>query len=311
MNELLQSIKADLTSRRLVPLVALLCVGLLAAVVYAALGGGGEAKQPTPVASTPLPSGLPVTIAPPKATAAAAETPAGSRYQSHDPTRDPFLPLPGAARAASAGAGAAAGPASAAVTPGSGSKTGPPASEGGTGSAKRSVGPTTGPKGAPAPPQKKKSSKPSSSFKPRPLPLFSVSALFGLAPPTPAQQPSLTPYEDMLLYEPLPSAKSPTIVFIGVAKTGDQAVFALVVPPILRGPAACLPSQAQCQAIELAAGQTEELEYVKTDGQAVDYELQVVKISRRKDASAATAKARRQSKAGLRALGMAGLLAFR
>jgi hypothetical protein len=302
MNELLHSIKADLTSRRLVPLVALLCVGLLGAVAYAAIGGGGEAKQPTPVASTPLPSGLPVTVAPPKATAAAAETPAGSRYQAHDPVRDPFLPLPGAA----------AGPASAGATGGSGSTTAPPASGGATGSTKGSAGPTTGPKGAPAPtPKKKSSSKSPTSFKPRPLPLFNVSALFGLAPVTPDQQPSLTPYEDMLLYEPLPSAKSPAIVFIGVAKTGDQAVFALVVPPILRGPAACLPSQAQCQAIELSAGQTEELEYVKTNGEAVDYELQVVKISRRSGASAAAAKARRPSKAGLRALGMAGLLTFR
>lgn len=310
MNELLQSIKADLLSRRLLPVLVLLCVGLLGAVAFVALGGKQEAKPPTPVAAAPLPSGLPVTIAPPSATAAVSETPAGSRYQAHDPSRNPFLPLPGAAGTANAAAASSSSKSQGSSSSStSSSTTGSNSGASGGSSGSSGGGTTTAPKAKP--PAKKTSSKKPTDFKPRPDLLFDVSVLFGPAPASPEQQPTLTPFEELKLYEPLPAAKTPLLVYIGVTKVGEKAAFALVVPPILRGPAVCVPSQSQCQAIALAAGQTEELEYVKSSGEAVAFELKVVKVAHRSSASGASAKARRISKAGRLALSRAGLLALR
>ena len=47
MTDFLSSLKADLLDRRLLPLVALVAVGLVAAVAYAVLGGGSSAATPT------------------------------------------------------------------------------------------------------------------------------------------------------------------------------------------------------------------------------------------------------------------------
>jgi hypothetical protein len=298
MNELLQSIKVDLTSRRLAPLLVLAAVALLGACAYAALGGGGSPKPPAQVAAAPVPSGLPVSIAPPSATAAAAETPGGAHYQTHDPARDPFLPLPGSSTGT--GASSSAGSASSGGSTGANRSAGSTSSGGGSAS-----GPST-PAPAPAPAPSHSKAAPKATLKPVPLATFSVSVLFGMAPATPEQQPTLTPYEDLKRFEPIPSAKVPLLVFLGVLKTGDKAMFAFTAPPILRGPATCYPSATHCQAIALAAGQSEELEYVKRSGEAVTFELKVVKISRRSTPTGA-ARALRQSKAGRRALLRAGL----
>lgn len=316
MNELLQSVKADLLSRRLLPVLVLLCVGLLAALGYVALGGKEKAKLPAPVAAAPLPSGLPVTIAPPNATAAASETPAGLRYQTHDSRRNPFQPLPGAVNTTSASGNSATTASGSSGT--SSSSTSNSTTGSGNGSSSGSSGGSNGSSGSgtattpkPKPPAKKTSPKKPTDFKPRPDLLFDVSVLFGPAPASPEQQPALTPFEELKLYEPLPAAKTPLLVYIGVTKVGEKAAFALVVPPILRGPAVCVPSQSQCQAIALGAGQSEELEYVKTSGEVVAFELKVVKVAHRSSASGASAKARKISKAGRLALSRAGLLALR
>ncbi len=308
LRELLESVKADLLSRRLAPVLALLCVGLVGALAYVAMGGREEAKPPMPVAAAPLPSGLPVTVAPPNATEASAETPAGSHYQTHDPVRNPFLPLPGAVKASSATPGGnAAGSTSAAGSKAGGSTAG--SQNSGGGSSNGSSGGGTQQKTS-APSTKKAAPKQPTDFKPRPDLLFDVSVLFGKTPANPSEQPALTPFEELKLYEPLPSAKTPLLVYIGVTKVGERAAFALIVPPILRGPAVCLPSQSQCQAIALNAGQSEELEYVKTNGETAAFELQVVKVSRRNSASGASAKALEVSQAGRLALSRAGLLAL-
>lgn len=294
MNELLQSIRADLLSRRMLPLVAAVALGLLGAVAYAvsSIAGGGSAKPPA-ITSASLPAGagsLPVTPAPANPREAVSETPAGARYQTRGATRDPFkslIPTPAAKATAGASAQGTSPNTSKSVS----------VSPGNTGGG---ATPTTAPaRPAPAP-------RPRS--KPRPVLLYNVSVLFGLAPSAPGQQPTLTPYEDMKLFEPLPAAKTPLVVFIGVNKAGDHAAFALVVPAILRGPGKCVPSDTQCQAIELAAGQSEELEYAGTSEQSVAFELQVVRIAKRSSpAGAAQAVYRRQSKVGRRALSRLGL----
>ena len=98
------------------------------------------------------------------------------------------------------------------------------------------------------------------------------------------------------------------IVFRGVIAGGKSATFTLVGEAILRGSAKCLPSASQCQAIDLKAGQSEELEYVPLGGSAITYLLEVVKIT---PSTASAAAARRafggESKSGLELLRSHGL----
>ncbi len=89
-----------------------------------------------------------------------------------------------------------------------------------------------------------------------------MAILFGVAPP-PGQNPQLTPYTDLSRQTPLPCRQHALIVLTAVGPTGKGAIFKLLVPAILKGPAICLPSASQCESIDLAIGQTEELSYVE------------------------------------------------
>lgn len=321
MNELLQSIKADLLSRHMLPLLAVAGVALLGALAYVALGSGGEAKQPTLPPAAPVSSGLPVAIAPPSTTAAAAETPAGIQYQTQGSTRDPFTPLAGSSVAspvASTTAGTTTS--SAAGNSGGASSSSGAGSPGGTGSSgggSSTPTPHSGGKGSsspkpPSPPSSGPVPKRNTPVSPKPevVQFYNVSALFGPVPSGPGGQPTLTPYDNMKKLEPLPTPKTRWIVFAGVnpSEGKQRAVFGLVVPAILRGGASCYPSATNCQWIELQAGKSEELEYVKPDGQLAAYELEVVKIEKRSSrAGTSEVKAMQISRAGRQALLAAGL----
>jgi hypothetical protein len=148
--------------------------------------------------------------------------------------------------------------------------------------------------------------------------VYQVAALFGAAPPaTPLANAQLTPYDKLKLQQPLPSAKQPLVVFRGVVAGGKSATFTLVGEAIIRGAGACRPSPAQCQVIDLQKGQTEELEYVPLGGAPTTYMLHIVDIKPAKAKEAATAKASAahaasvgESRAGLKLLRDAGLLAI-
>jgi hypothetical protein len=285
MREFLQSIKADLISRRMFPLVALLCVAFVGAVIYA-VGGGSGSSTPAPIANlphAPVTGGiapLPVAVAPANPNEAVSETPAGARFQSQGPTRDPFVPLPSPPVAKTA------------TTTGSGSSsssntsagTGPESSSSGAGGSS-SGGSSSGGKEAPAPtpaPAPKKPTKPKFPY--------IVSVLFGAASTTPGQPATLTPYESLKPQQPLPSKQDLRISFERVTSNGSGAVFKLVNPPILHGSGICLPSTSECQAIDLEAGHSEELEYIEANGQSVVYELKVVSVTKTDGASASRVK---------------------
>jgi hypothetical protein len=111
---------------------------------------------------------------------------------------------------------------------------------------------------------------------------------FGPTPATPGQSPS---YANLKTLTPLPSKQDVRIVFERVSTSGTGAIFKLVNPPILHGQAQCLPSADECETIDLADGQSEELEYVEADGQTVVYELKVLNIAKtQQGAKAAEAK---------------------
>jgi hypothetical protein len=280
MIEFLQSIRSDLTSRRLLPFVALAAVALIAAVGYT-VKGGSSGGSPTPIASVPSISvtgsapSLPVTVAPTNPNEAVSETPGGVRYQSQGPTRDPFIPLPTppAAKTSASTSSSSSGSSSSSTGSGTGGSSG---SGGSTGK-----GSTGGGQEAPTP-APKKTSKPKFPY--------TVSILFGQASSTPGQPATLAPFENIKPGDPFPSKQNPRISFERVTNNGGGAVFKLVSPPILHGTGICLPSTSECQTIELQPGHSEELEYIEANGQPVVYELKLVSIVKGSDASAASLK---------------------
>jgi len=301
-SEFLSSLKADLLDRRLLPIVALVCVGLVAAIGYAVLAGGSSAT-PTPapspaVASVATPTGgVTATQTQTSTTQAVAETTNGATRQHAGKARDPFNPLPGAGKAA------AASSSSAASTPAS-SKSSSSSSSSSSGSSSAKT-PATGGSSTPAKtPSKAKTGKPKK--------LYDVSVLFGVLPagtaPAGAQ---LQAYEKIKLQTPLPEA-TPLVIYRGVTAGGKSATFTVYGEVILHGQANCLPSTSQCQAIDLKPGESEQLEYLPVGAtEVVIYELRVVSIA---EASASTASLknslRGESLKGRKLLRDAGLVSL-
>jgi hypothetical protein len=291
MSGFLSSLKADLLDRRLLPVVAVVGVALVAALAFIVLGGGSSGSTPpAPVSSGPAAAAsLPITTTTPQT--AVAETTSGVSAQHRGVARDPFTPLPQpkAKKASSASAGAASKTTTSSSPSGAGS---------GSGSAPKSSGepaPATAP-------------KPTTPAKPKTV--YHAAVLFGVIPPgsTP-QSVKLTPYENLKLLAPLPSAKQPLVVFRGVTAGGKSATFTLVGEAILHGQGTCLPSATQCEALDVGPGQSEQLEYLPASGPSVTYELRVVNIA---STTATSASAKRvlsgESKAGRALLSRAGLI---
>jgi hypothetical protein len=294
MNDFLTSLKADLLDRRLLPLVALVAAGLVAAIAYAALGGGGSTATPTAATSSgtsSVPAGLATSQTTPET--AVAEVTSGAAVQHHGTAHNPFTPLSGAkAKSASANTGSTSTTTSSSPSSSSGSSGGSTPSTPST--------PTT--PSTPSTP-----SKPSTPAKPKTV--YHVAVQFGTLPVSAAAP--LTPYENLKLLTPLPSSSLALIVFRGVTAGGKSATFTLVGEAILHGEGKCLPSATQCEAIDLRSGKAEQLEYLSATGQVLSYELKVVSITSEKASSAAVKYALHgESKAGRELLSHDGLMAI-
>ena len=290
MTDFLKALKADLFDRRLLPLVALVCVALLAAIGYAVMGGGSSAA-PTPSSASLAPvtptGGIAVTGA--VAERAVAETTNGVAEQRTGKARNPFEAI----------AGTSSESASKAASPSTG------ASKTSTSSAT-----TTSESSTPTTKTEAPSPKPSTKKK-KATTIYHVAVEFGVFPTgsTP-ETVVLTPYENLKLQTPLPSSKQPLIVFRGVTRGGKSATFSIIGEAILHGIGSCLPSATQCQALDLKPGQSEQLEFLPASGETIVYELRVVSIVAAKASTASLARAWRQSKAGREVLRRAGLSAL-
>jgi hypothetical protein len=283
VSDFLNSLKADLLDRRMLPLLLALSLALAGAVAYAVLGRGSTAAQPLPV-SPPAASvaGIAVNQAPAANPAkAVAETVVGTAQQRAGFAHNPFTPLP------SPKAAATATPKTSSSTSSSSTKsTSKPSSE--------STTPVT-----PTQPSK-------------PTTVYHLAAKFGVVPAgTPPASAQLTSYTDLKLLTPLPSKKQAVVVYRGVVAGGKIATFTIVGEVIIHGAATCHPSTSQCEAIDLKAGQSEQLEVLPANGQAIVYELRVVSI-KSSTASAASVKSppSSQSKAGYELLRREGLLSL-
>jgi hypothetical protein len=296
MSELLQSVKADLLDRRLLPLVAIVVLGLVGAIAWVELGGSSTPPSAPHVASSGVstPPGLAVTQK--TSETAVAETTGGAALQHKGSSRNPFAPVVKPKKPSTTSASSASAKSTSSSSSSSSGSSSSSSSSSGSGGSK----PTT-------------PSKPTSPSKPAaPTTVYHVAVLFGLLPPagsTAAAQ--LTPYENLKLLSPLPSAKQPLLVFRGVTTGGKSATFTLVSEAILHGDATCLPSASQCEAIDLQPSDAEQLEYVTASGTVETYELKIVSIvSSKASSSAATGILRGESKVGRELLSHAGLTAL-
>lgn len=209
-----------------------------------------------------------------------SETTSGAGYQRGGATRDPFVPLPQpksktVAPSSPTSTSSSSSPSSGTSTGGSG---GSSSSSGGGSGASGGSTPTGPSSPSPAP------------VKPKKQTVYHVALLFGPAPP-PGQNPQLTPYTDLTHPTVLPSKQDPVVMLTAVGPSGKGAIFKLLVAPILKGPASCLPSTSQCESIDLPVGQTEELNYLSATGQTVTLQLQVVSITKGEATTARTASA--------------------
>jgi hypothetical protein len=281
MIDVLNSLKKDLLGRRLLPFVVLAVVLLAGGVAYAVLGGGSSSSSTVAAVAPALPP-APTTVATPAPTnpkVAVSETTSGAGYQRGGATRDPFVALPQpksktVAPSSPTSTSSSSSPSTGTSTGGSsGSSGSSPSSGGGSGASGGST--PTGPSSpSPAP------------VKPKKQTVYRVALLFGPAPP-PGQNPQLTAYTNLSRKTQLPSKQDPLLVLGAVGPGGKGAIFALVQPAILKGPASCIPSASQCEAIDLPVGQTEELSYVDAGGQTIAYQLQIVSITKAGEATTA------------------------
>jgi hypothetical protein len=106
-------------------------------------------------------------------------------------------------------------------------------------------------------------------------------------------------YKDVARLSPLPSADNPFFVYTGVLKDGKTAVFLLSSDATATGDGHCKPSSKSCQTIEVKQGDTEFFDRT-VDGEDIQYQLDIVRVFRKGEASATAAVAanERHSTAG-------------
>jgi cytoskeletal protein RodZ len=306
MNDLFNSLKSDLLDRRFLPILALVGVALVAAFAYAVLGGGSSTSPttPTPSASSGATKAVGVVAISqaPAPDEAVSET-TNSDHQHSGAPRNPFTPLPSTkAKSSTAPASTSSTPASSSPSGGSSSSSPAGSSSSGSSGGSGSSSPST-----PAKPAKPKA----------PTKIYQVDVLFGAAPVgTPSQSIPLTVFNNLTRLSPLSvNGQAPLLVFAGATAGGASAIFTIVSEVFPHGPAVCHPSASQCQAIQLAPGQSEELEYAPLGGQALVYRLELGSITAVKASAARAASAfRATSPAGralLRAVGLSALPGLR
>jgi hypothetical protein len=111
---------------------------------------------------------------------------------------------------------------------------------------------------------------------------------------------------------PLPAAQSPEIIFLGVLKGGDKAVFLFTDPVSVTGSAsigkACLPSASDCQIVEFGPGQGMKLVPSSNTALIATFTFSVASIGAADYANATTATAARDavSSAGQALLSQSG-----
>jgi hypothetical protein len=283
----LTNVWRQLVQRRLWP-VAILLIAALAAVPMVLAQEPDPTAAPAPAVTADASGETALTTQPIVAHATAADR--GKRRKVLGSPKNPFG-VPRSERSGSEAAPNSSG-ATTAREPApvqteskdedtsSGSSGGGSPSTGGGGSAPAPTAPAA-PTPAPAP-------------APRTYAMHELTVRFGDASGSPQRQ-------SLKRLQPLPSAEEPVLIYLGVLKDGETAVFLVDhgVQPI--GDGDCRPAPEQCETIRLRAGETEFLDVTDDEGSVTaQYQLDLIKIHKSTTASASKAKA--SSKAGRRVL---------
>jgi hypothetical protein len=272
----MSAIRRDLIERKLWRLVALLLVGVVAVPFLLLKGSSADgvpaAAAPAPPAAPAAASATPATPATSTTAHATAKAPATVAWS--DSKRNPFASGSSASTSSTTTTGTTAGaPAAAASSPSSGSSASAAAAAMVTpspaaGSASSGSGSTTGSASATSSTPHTSSSAPVSTIasataepavKAQSWTTYGVSVRFGKDTGAPLRS-------DLARLTPLPSARQPLVMFVGMLSNGRQAVFALGHGVQHTGPGWCRPSRTQCAAILLKAGQTEHVTVPATGG---------------------------------------------
>lgn len=256
----------DLVERKLWPIAVLLLAAAVAVPLYLGRSSADEAPLPT--------TNMHADAGKPSKAAVSIEDPSTGEDDRTGGVRNPFkqLHIP---KAASPDDSSAKAPA-ADQPSGSGGSDGsqPPLAPGGAGG--------SGDGG----------SKPKPAGDP--LDIYHLSLRFGRA-----ESSGLKTYHDVARLSPLPTADNPFFVYTGVLKDGKTAVFLLSSDATATGDGHCRPSPKSCQTIEVKEGDTEFFD-LTVDGEAVQYQLDVVRVFKKgaSTAVAAAAAHERHSNAG-------------
>ena len=103
------------------------------------------------------------------------------------------------------------------------------------------------------------------------------------------QDGDLVKRNDVARLSPLPSAEDPFFVFMGVLADGKTALFLVSSDAEATGDGTCKPTPDNCERIEMQAGQTEFFDVATPDGATVQYQLDLVRVSRTRSTSPAVA----------------------
>jgi hypothetical protein len=108
---------------------------------------------------------------------------------------------------------------------------------------------------------------------------------------------------------PLPSARRPLLVELGVLKGGSRVLFAVQPGTVVNGPGKCIPGPIHCELLSLTQSQTEKLSVRSTSGTVAValFAVSGIRVVRHTSRSAAQRARRAQSVAGRRVLNHSSL----
>ena len=261
----LRNVLHDLVEKKLWPIAVALVVALVAVPLVLAGGGGDKGSDAADVAAAPATS--------PNANATPAK--GAAKVVSLDTTvsdgpvtrpgkvRDPFVQhhLPKDTSAASQASSTTAPPTTS--TP-----SGSAGSGGSSASPTTPIGPST------TPPKTDKPAGPPSD-------VSTVTIKLGTD--------KLEQYRWVQPLRALPSADNPKVIFLGLSEDGKGAIFLLDEGTTATGDGTCRPDPDSCEQIELKKGDIEFLQVTNSDGQPVEYQLEVLALHAVAGSTAATA----------------------
>ncbi len=262
MSDLFAALKADLSSRRMLPLLGLAGLALLGALAYVALASkSGVSTPPHVSASTlrapPVPGPV-VSSAPANPNAAVSETTVGEGYQHGGKMRNPFTPLKSPSESAKSASKSSASTSSAGESSSSSGGSAPTPSSGGSEASGEGTSPS-----------------PSAS-----IALYHVDVTLQRLSEEGKPVGTAQVFHNISTLQPLPSKHKALVAAQAVADKGQDVVFVLMKPAILHGSASCVPNAGNCQAIEVRIHTAEELQYEQGEGTVSAYRLTVTKVEK-------------------------------